>query len=51
MTIASHNADDFDKLLAKEFETFKTNFDSILATLTANNQKVFVMTVYHPYIH
>ena len=51
MTIASHNADDFDKLLAKEFETFKTNFDSILATLTANSQKVFVMTVYHPYIH
>lgn len=51
MTIASHNANDFDKLLAKEFETFKTNFDSILATLTANNQKVFVMTVYHPYIH
>ncbi len=51
MTIASHNADDFDKLLAKEFETFKTNFDSILATLTGNNQKVFVMTVYHPYIH
>lgn len=35
--------------LEKCFEGFKKNFDSIIATLTANGQKVFVMSVYSPY--
>lgn len=35
--------------LEKCFSGFKTNFDSIIATLTAKGQKVFVMSVYSPY--
>ena len=35
--------------LEKCFEGFKKNFNSIIETLTANGQKVFVMSVYSPY--
>lgn len=35
--------------LERCFSGFKQNFDKIIATLTENNQKVFVMSVYSPY--
>ncbi len=35
--------------LERCFAGFKTNFDSIIETLTQNGQKVFVMSVYSPY--
>ncbi len=35
--------------LNKCFNTFKTNFDKIIAILTANGQQVYVMSIYSPY--
>ena len=49
VNIVMKSVNEFDKLLADSFESFKVNFDTILQKLTEKNQHVFVMSIYNPY--
>lgn len=41
----------FDKLFAESFETFKSNFDTIIQKITGKEQQVYVMSIYNPYVY
>ena len=51
INIVLKSVEEFDKLFADSFESFKGNFDTILQKLTGNNQQVLVMSIYNPYYY